>query len=772
MSKTKTIKKIFLFVVAMVMMASPVLLAGCSWFKFGPSNQTSPVTPSNPSGGGNGGGNSGGDSGNSQTPSPTDSIYDPPEDNAVDLDNYDQYFQNYRITYVPGAEVDRTSFTYSLGTQNQQVTNAILDDLKNKYGDISVDFDKEIDNIVCENDNINYYLVYNSDGYYIVQYEDSDYKKYFTHKDAINEDVESDGITPLPWQWNERGESESVEFTSQQNQNKLQLAEYLILSGKILNEDGSNFTEDSSKDFVSAYSQYFTNTDLAQIKPEYLTKDDNDNDVLNLDALSDVVSQIDHLGFTETEQQYLANFVLNYIIGQKLVETDNKRFVNAYSTDGENLTIVYNANSADSNKKAGKINNNLYYNRFLTDETYATGELVDNEEIEFTISDTNKNLEGICYYAGEYLKKSSQNNVFNLDEDTLKGPLSSSRFAVNLIDGGEEKNVTSAVYDNLINVYGTAVDFAGKKQFNANVWNYDQNNDGEADETVTIDDPQNHQTYALFSIRLPYFKNYYNTVSFMIRDMFGELTPEKKSALDQEWQESKGMNYPYDSLFPNVPFSYFADYDNQDILFNEETGLIEMYSGYMAYQTLVIMPIKPIYVKNVALFFIREPLENEKDMDGTGDFEITVYARYYDAETKSYATWGDENNEFYLIDKVNIVYEEDLDKDTGESYCVPIPLEIDTREILTTAKINGSERGTYLLGAMAEDNKVFLHEENLISVANYGWWFNKIQTPEGDMVVCYDGNGTNSESYLEFVFANPDGREFQVCFNPYDCYKE
>lgn len=749
MSKTKTIKKIFLFVVAMVMMASPVLLAGCSWFKFGPSNQTSPVTPSNPSGGGNGGGNSGGDSGNSQTPSPTDSIYDPPEDNAVDLDNYDQYFQNYRITYVPGEEASRSNFNESIRNQNEDIADKIMLDLYKNYGITEEQiFDNTISEIIADNDGDNKYLVYKyQEQYFIVKLEMSRVK-YFTHKDAINLDNNNRG-----WQWN------GSNFNSQSNKNKLQLAEYLILSGKILNEYGSNFTEDSSKDFVSAYSQYF-DANLTEIKPEYLTKDDNDNDVLNLDALSDVVSQIDHLGFTETEQQYLANFVFNYIIGTDLVKADNSRFVNAYSTDGENLTIVYNANSADSNKRAGKINNNLYYNRFLTDETYATGELVDNEEIEFIISDTNKNLEGICYYAGEYLKLASQ---ANFHEFILYGYTSNVGIDMALNDDNVNKNqdVTSAVYDNLINVYGTAVDSTGK-QFNANVWNYDQNNDGEADKTVTIVDPHNHQTYALFSIRLPYFKNYYNTVSFMIRDMFGELTPEKKSALDIRWQITKHMNYPYDTEFPSVPFVYFNDLDTAKMQLDPDTGDIVMAdSGYQSYQSLVVMPEKPVYVKE-GIFFINGPKNVETDEQS---FELTIYARYYDAETQSYASWEDENGEITQFYKI-ATEEVPINEEPGD---LEVEIDVDLRTILATAIIGGDERGSYLLDAFSEDNER-VTEQTLVTKESYGYWFNQVSTPDGATVVCFDGKLANSPSYLEFVFYNPSGYSFVFEFLPDSVY--
>ena len=766
MNKKNKLKRTFLFIVAMVMAASPVLFAGCSWLDFGHADQLTPSSQTNPINPGGGSGNSGG-SGDNTNPNPTDSIYDPPEENEIDGSDFNQYFQNYRITYVPGAEADRNSFYNSLADQNEKVADELVKGLFYKYGSgITAEntFDGNIEEINIENAHLVYMYKDTDNNAKYSFVKKSDEGTELSHSNAINNDN-------FAWKWN----GDISNFISQSHKNQLQLAEYLILAGDyVINSDGTgNFVNQST---------YFNSYD-GSVKNEYLTKDDDNNEILNLEALSDVIAKIVHLGFNEDDQNCLSNYIFNYIIGKKLVDKDNTRFINAYYNNNNELKVIYDANSENSDIKEGKIaiNNNVpaqqqkivSFNRFLTDETYATvgqnGTKYDTATAA-TIQDgetttINRNLEGVYGYALEYLQLASQLRSFNLLGYTSTAPSSNDRL---ISDSNLSSNVdvSKPIYNELIKKYGTKiklVDGEYVKEFNANVWGYDAS--GEINSQNPIDTVQikvGTETYALFSIRLPYFKNYFNTVHSIISNTVGQLSPAKKAELDAAWQLIRHIDYPYDSEFPNIPFVYFNDLDVDKMQLNEETDEVVMAdSGYQPYQSMVVMPEKPVYVKE-AILFINGPKDMEVEDES---FELTIYARYYDSETQTYATWLDENgnqSQFYKISTETVP----INAERGD---LEVEVDIDLRTIISSAQIAGTERGSYLLDAFSEDNER-VSQQTLISKENYGYWFNQVSTPDGATVVCFDGKATNSPSYVELVFYNPSGYSFVFDFTPDTSY--
>ncbi len=770
MQKNGKLKRIFMFLIALVMFSSPVLLAGCSLFDFYPSNNndSSQTHSGNGNNGGNTSGGSGsggsGGSGSSSEAQPTTTIYDPPTKNRILLDEYDEYFKNYRITYKPG-EVDRKSFDDEIVAQNQNIARLVLNGLYDEYGikqyQAHPKLHNDIDNIQIENK----YLAYaNQDNeFFLIRLNDNNIKKPFTHANAINNDSLNNDETYNYWLWNTNTKDDNntvtltnvskEEFENAEFKAKLELAELLILSGETINEDGSGT-------FAYAYKTYFVDNDTKKS----LSSNYFENDKLKADALDDVISKINHLGYTEHDQSQLKNFVLNYIIGTNLVNADNHRFVNCYY-DGSHIQIVNDSN----------------YKRFLTDETYATGRII-GDTIGFSTSDSDDgSLLGLMYYASQYLI-STQNPNYQFDVYTSTNPFianennttTTSISYSNYNFDSNVKDIYDAIYNNLINVAGTKVkldEFGNAEkdendniiyEFNSNVWGYDANgnvNSLDATDTVeySVGTGSNKKTYSLFSVRLPYFKNYYNTVSFMIRDMFQD---EPSAQTRAEWENEHGFEYPYDSNFPNVPLSYFSDFNSDEMLMDDNLNIIMKDAGYQSYQSFLIMPSQDIYLKDATIWFdASSGYESEES-----NLEITLYARYYDKESKSYAVWENDDGytEFYKIGTVNVPF---INEYGDCEY-----LDIDLREILGNAIINGEQKANYLLNEFNTPTET-VDKKTLISKENYGYWFDYGTTPEGKEIVCFNGKLANSSSYLEIVFYTESDAPFMFSFCPETSYK-
>ena len=763
MQKMTKLKRFFVILLSVVMFTSPILFSGCGLEDDFKRITKDPLDFETHYGGGGGGSGS--------EPDTTDPNIPLPE-NELSFDDYDDYFKNYRLTYKPG-EVERESFNQSIKDQNQSISQSILEKLFEQYGNSGNElFTEEIANIIIEN---NQYIAYQNqeDEYSIIGLRTDESLTKFNHNNAIN-----GGNNSEVKKWNfstDGGIVDQDAFNSDIYKRKIQLASALILSGNYID------SEDSEKNtFNNLYAPY------------------KDAETIEDSVIDEYVSQVNHLGWTDVEIKQLASFILNYVIGEDLVAEDNNRFVNAYCDVNGDLKIVYYG--ADNNLK------NSRYNRFLTDETYATG-MFYNGNFVFNVVDEygeseNSNLEGLLYYAGEYLKTASKNNFDQTEkfknisfsglitEYAIDDFLDGSSVSPNVDKGVSDQAFGQAIYNKLIatdyrtteikDEYNNVIDT--KYNFNANVWGYDRY--GEIQGSEYFDEPEREveknnvmyiagaYNHVLFSVRLPYFKNYYNTVHFMVRDMLlQEVTDENRADLDAEWNANHPNmdSYPYSEVFPTVPLTYFADYDNTDMLF-DNVSVTHMFSGYQAYQSMVIMPQKDLFLEEAALFFVREPLENEFfDQNVNGDFELTIYARYYDAATQSYATWGNNGSEFYLVETITVTCEPLLNNGRLVSV-VPIVVHMSIKDILSSAKINGTERNSYLLNAFSEDEEVLTHQAQLLSKDNYGWWFKQDTTPQGDEVVCFDGQSVGTQSYLEFVISNKTNSPFQFCFYPTICY--
>ena len=342
--------------------------------------------------------------------------------------------------------------------------------------------------------------------------------------------------------------------------------------------------------------------------------------------------------------------------------------------------------------------------------------------------------------------------------------------------------------------------------FNANFWDYDADGNllsGDGNKTVvaTIDGVQR----ILYSVRLPYFKNYFNTTFKIVNEV---VNSEASFETKTQWELIHGSAYPYDDEYPSVPLTYFADYDNGDMLFDGKSSCAKMFSGYQNYQSMVLMPQKTVELDSGALFITRQLAEDEAHFedgstDGYGDFELTIYARFYDASTQSYAMWEGEDgtfSEFYIIDTITVLFdayeegpEEDMEEDeepdedipddeedyepdnpddeendpgAGLTNLTPNVVDFSIKKILKSAFVNGTQVESNLLEGFDENSVLSKHHSTLITKENYGYLFNYVDTPDGKQVVCFDGKKAGAPSYFELVFSCPEDCKFQFCFYP------
>ena len=775
----KVSKRIAYLLIALVMLLSPIF-AGCFGIETntGSTGNTSGTTGSLPGGtsGGIIGGNTGGNDNNNTTNNEEE-----PEGIEISADDYADYFKNYRITFKPG-ETERQKFNEEIIEQNNNITSSILHELYEEYGDEGTALfsaDALNPNSINIDDK---YLVYESENSIAGYVED--YDTYFSHAEGIRNSLNNKEES-VKWRFarkqdngRELEEGDDIEeyFESDWCKNRMAIAEIMILSGEeVVNLE----TEEPYAEFETTYNSYIN---------RYLNADGSINDEEEFNALA---NSITHLGYTEQEVEQLKFFVLYYVIGIELVDADNTRFKNCYY-DG-NSVVIDNT-----------------YNRFLTDETYATGS-VDGSNLEFTFDevaiDNDKRMEGLLYYAGEYLKAASlYNNFVNvrlispsyLGNYNLWGNLESTEVLPENSQPVAEaiyKSLIATEYRHTLTVDEKTGQLVNKYNFNGNVWGY-----GDYDDRVVIKVHEGDEEVerTLFSVRLPYFKNYYNTVHLIVSKLLSkEATEETKQA----WIDSHdGEEYPYKEEYPSVPFTYFADYDNGDMLYDGSSAT-KMFSGYQSYQSMVLMPQQLVKLSKAAIFVIRERVEDEAlypdgTTDHSGDFDLTVYVRYYDARTQTFAKWivNGEESEFYVVETKTIDYEysgtevisnngdetedqyitdpDEVDVDESEHTLIPnlkpTTFEISVKDIMKSAIIDGVEVGDYTLEPFDDDTKLSLHNVELVTKENFGNYFKYVDTPDGNQVVCFDGKNEYvlSQSYFEIVFSASQNTPFQFCFYP------
>lgn len=776
MQKMSKLKRFFVILFSMVIAISPTFFAGCEVFDTSYKSKN-PLDFETHYGGGGAGG---------YVPDEDEEDSDSSDsENELSDEEYYEYFKNYRLTYKPG-EVERENFNESIKEQNETVSEFVLKELFNKYGNSSEAlFDNNQLSLSVNEKNIVYVKVDETGEEYLyfrIKFIE-DYTPYYSHKNAINGDNSKD-ISQEKWEFNTYLSTDSLETAKQveeedfvQNDTflkKLQLAQALILSGNYID------SEDETKNtFKSIYDP---------LKDESADRIDS--------VIDEYVNEVNHLGWTDGEIKQLSSYILNYVIGESVVQKDNERFFNAYSTNGEDLVVL----------------NDDRYDRFLTNETYLT--LTDkvaksydidiDERVEDDEYDSYKNaVEGLLYYAKQYLMSVSKNN-FDASKILLNGYLNVGRdLDASTVEAVQTPEFTQTIFNQLIATKTEIKDeddqvIATNYNFDANVWGYDKT--GEIQDKEYLEDDERasvlytvgNKQYSLFSVRLPYFKNYFNTVHFMVKDILTQkVTEENKAELDAEWRESHPNmdEYPYQDVFPTIPFTYFTDFDATAMVFDDDSGEIDMKdSGYQQYQSFMIMPSQDIILED-AFFLFKAPPET------TQSFQITVYIRYFDGETQSYATWesAGEESEFYKAGVVDLEFNQQLDgdeivdddedddddgeearedgerKEKGE---YTIFDDFGLKSVLRKAKINGEEKGNCLLKAFDEETEVLCDEPaQLVTKDNYGYWFNYQTTPEGQDVVCFDGKNAHSSSYLEFVFYNPTNTDFVFMFYPEGCYK-
>ena len=733
-------KKILTFLLVLVISLSPVFVTGCFWDNNNQSNTT--IQPTTPSGGGGGnGGNVGGGSNNSNQEKRT----------SLSRDQYDDYFKNYRITYQTNNQ-SRTDFNNQIISQNEDVAEDILNNIKDSYSDKSMFYGTGYDiKTIYANNESGPQLIYNNS---IVTFtnDNDNYSSFFSHK------------------------IDDIDFYEK----KLVLAITLVLQGyDVLNKDGS-------------INQEFDNLYVTQCNLLL----NADGSIKDNDAFNNLANNVSHLGFTVRDNQQIENFVLHYVIGTELVKEDDKKFVNCYYDESSGNPKIEVAYYGGDNRYS-----NSSFNKFLTDETYATGYLTNfNNNLEFGLNGSeDQSLQGLLYYAGYYLASmtagNDPSNVNSLVIDSYIGDydIEEGKVIANKVtDPSTMQSVASAIYNKLIKMH--------RDTFNANVWHYDEygNIDSPEAGNLVVDKQQGH---VLFSVRLPGFKNFTSTVHQIVKNQTNSA-PSYDNL--QNWQNDYGYEYPFKDnngnyiKYPNIPYTYFADYDNNDMLFDGVTGVAKMFSGFQCYQNMVLMPQSAVDLKDGAIFVTRKLVEDEAhypdgSTDHSGDFEMTVYARYYDAETKSYATWKNddtmESSEYYKIGTKIVEYkeytmlvvdeeamqnaqnEQDVQNATKKvlNY-VPTTFNFSIKDILLLAEINGTQKTSWTLDPFADNKGLKLHNQQLVTKYNYGECFREDYTPEGNKVVVYDGKSVGSSSYFELVFSCSKNIPFQFCFYPIVAY--
>ena len=201
-----------------------------------------------------------------------------------------------------------------------------------------------------------------------------------------------------------------------------------------------------------------------------------------------------------------------------------------------------------------------------------------------------------------------------------------------------------------------------------------------------------------------------------------------------------------------------------------------MFSGYQNYQNMVLMPQKSVQLESGALFITRDLASGEVQdasgmADGSGDFDISIYLRYYDADSQSFATWDavGGTSQFYPLGTKTITYQS-YKSDDNIKNIVPITLDFSIKDILASATTTTGS-ASCVLNPFADTTKISLHKSTLITKQNYGYLYGFVNTPDGNKVVCYNGKAENSPSYLEIVFSSNASSKFQFCFYPTVAYK-
>ena len=759
MQKTnKVFKRIFLYLIVVIMCLSPVLLSGC-------------VTTGGTGGTGGDSGGTGGETG--ETGGGTGETGGS-ENNIEPTD----YLSNYKITYRPNDD-ELSAFMLDIKQQTNEVAFDIMRSLYAEYGaalnttsitnagnltvkKITIDSDGNYveEDVSVKSDKFlketkplfssDVTIIDPESGSALFSYEkDSDYSKYFTHANAIYVDYNLDESQLSPWNWSGGLTSETATLASGFNafvnnlayRKKLELAILLICNGYDITPTGSNYSAytQGAELIDNLRTQFSDNIEFYKAVDKYV--------------LDKYTKLIDHSGYTKNEISHISNFILDEIIGTSLVAIDNTRYLNVYVKNVDLGNLL-------------RLNQNPQNKNFLGEESFATKYYTGEN---FDIGTRN-------FYNGkeEYAELNKlmdcieQFFIFQSQEFEQNGSREITNQTSLYIDGVEViyQGVKNQIFNNFIDtgsndiVNAEAWDLDGNRnktdgKYTADFWDLD--NDGDTTKVLMKNDMYQNLDY-FYSIRKQFFKNYTNTAYKIVKQITKAIADEEYLA---NYQSLYSETYEFEIKYPIIPASFTADYLNDEILLDSELGRVNITTGYRRYQNMVIMPKEDIFLDEFLMFMTRQP-----DSTGaTSDFDVSIYIRYYDATSNSFAVWesGDGKSQFYDCGtyKVNAV---------TELYEIDEPVFVDLKTILSNAQINGTKKGNSLLTGFSNlpegnsKNPTLLTRQNVNSLC-YGI----VDLPNNARSIAYNISGLPAEertSYVEIFFSTGNNNFFQFSILP------
>lgn len=730
------------------MFLSPVLLAGCSGTGVGSVGGSD--SSSGDSSGGSSSGGSSSDIGSTDMPGTN-------------------YLSNYKISYRPSEDDDISDFIIDVKKQTNQVAFDLMKTLFAEYG-------RQINQNTITNNAEILTITIDTNGQYKQEYikvnqlangdilkstnplfsQDvsigrqtlydvyAHYGKYFNHENAIFCDYDlNDNL--LKWNWN-GGLSNNSAIPLDDGLNffvnnvvyrkKLELALLLITAGYDITPTGNNYSAytDGAELIEDLRVQYTNNVEFYNAVDEYV--------------FNRYYKIIDHSGYTDGEVSSIASFIQNEIIGTSLVALDNTRFINVAVVQGYGENYLFNLSNYSSQ------NWYLKYNKFLNEESFAS----------YFVRNGNEEIDGRQFYDDYFANSSiSQDEIDQINASTNYAhqvfALQAKNFqtqSVNQITnqvGLVDKDLNPLSTTEIDVIYDFFIDTNADGQFTADFWDID----GDGNTTNVLSEKSGTHTIFIFSIRKQYFKNYTNT-AYKIACEIARAPQDNSQKLTYGQMYNSGFDYEF--KYPIIPASFFADYVNDEILLNDN-GIMNMPTGYRRYQNVVVMPKQTFNFDEFYLFFARQP-------DATGvtkDFQLTVYLRYYDAKTNSFATWGNGESEtqFYSVETVKVAAATNI-------YDLEEPASINLHNILSTAKINGQAKGNSTLYGFSNLPASNSKNPTMITKDSQGAkMYQFVDLPSGHKSITYSSNYLAEQdrtSYLEILFATDSNNTFQFALLP------
>lgn len=637
-------------------------------------------------------------------------------------------------------------------------------------------------------------IVNTDDGKVLAQFDTSaEYAQYFSYENAIYKDSpqigdknndysqevgddtidkiveasESNNLTYRRWKMsiNEKSNPNSLEkaYAAQYFLNnhrfraKIQFAITLITAGYDISPSGDGRSAyQQGCDYINSAFENQKQSQGANIQLDADNKTtalDSDAEIKKFyeDIEENLFSQyekwIDHSGYTASEQQQIANYICDDVIGTSLVKRDNNRFVNVYKPLDENAYYQLPV-SRDENLKEK-------YTRYLTDDN------LNGAFLSYQADGVYDDDSGVCDIGFFKYKPNGSYGDSTTPESQLQTFMTYLSYATRNADGSSDYEINKdfkfsdptysvpEVGAQLFEVYDLNCDgdFYGDK--------YDVDGNGSYVKFSYEEEAQNvfgngTEPAMIYSIRLQFFKNYVNTVQDIVISI-AEKTTKVENA-DGEMED--------ELVYPRIPACAYANYSCGDLLANDDPSsssygeMFHMRAGYQNYQNMVFMP-----KKNVTLNSIWVSFKSNRDYSDPG-FEVVVYARYYDATTNSYASWtqNGEETQFYNCGSQTVMNYENGDFDF---------LEVDTSSILSSAKIGDKEKGNAVLSPFVNPKGMETYYETQIITRSStgGKYYEYLELPDGNRVCVFNETKvpkSQKSSYFELIFSTALANEYQV----------